>query len=66
MLAGQGVTIESCGTKAGHQYQLLGHSVSGEIVVEPYLITLTEEAKPLSLPKTISARSDGEVRLAQH
>ena len=34
------------GTKAGHQYQLLGHSISGEIVVEPYLITLTKEAKP--------------------
>jgi hypothetical protein len=30
------------GTKAGHQYQPLGHSISGEIVVEPYLITLTE------------------------
>jgi transcriptional regulator with XRE-family HTH domain len=49
VLAGQGVTIESRGTKAGHQYQLLGHSVSGEIVVEPYLITLTEEAKPYTM-----------------
>jgi hypothetical protein len=37
------------GTKAGHQYQPLGHSISGEIVVEPYLITLTEEAKPYTL-----------------
>ena len=46
VLAGQGVTIERRGTKAGHQYQLLGHSISGEIVVEPYLITLTKEAKP--------------------
>ena len=44
-----GVTIERRGTKAGHQYQLLGHSISGEIVVEPYLITLTEEAKPYTL-----------------
>jgi len=49
VLAGQGVTIERRGTKAGHQYQLLGHSISGEIVVEPYLITLTEEAKPYTL-----------------
>jgi transcriptional regulator with XRE-family HTH domain len=49
VMAGKGVTIERRGTKAGHQYQLLGHSISGEIVVEPYLITLTEEAKPYTL-----------------
>jgi transcriptional regulator with XRE-family HTH domain len=47
--AGQGVMIERRGTKAGHQYQLLGHSISGDIVVEPYLITLTEEAKPYTM-----------------
>ena len=47
--AGKGVTIERRGTKAGHQYQLLGHSISGEVVVEPYLITLTEEAKPYTM-----------------
>lgn len=47
--AGRGVMIERRGTKAGHQYQLLGHSISGDIVVEPYLITLTEEAKPYTL-----------------
>jgi transcriptional regulator with XRE-family HTH domain len=47
--SGHGVTIERRGTKAGHQYQLLGHSISGDIVVEPYLITLTEEAKPYTL-----------------
>jgi len=46
---GQGVNIERRGTKAGHQYQLLGHSISGEVVVEPYLITLTEEAKPYTM-----------------
>ena len=44
--AGQGVVIERRGTKAGHQYTLLGHSVSGELVVEPYLITLSREAVP--------------------
>ncbi|MBM3487882.1 MAG: helix-turn-helix domain-containing protein [Alphaproteobacteria bacterium] len=43
---GQGVAIERRGTKAGHQYQLLGHSIAGDIVVEPYLITLTREAEP--------------------
>ena len=40
--AGQGLTIERRGTRAGHQYQLLGHSPGGAIVVEPYLITLSE------------------------
>ena len=49
VLGGKGVTIERRGTKAGHQYQLLGHSISGEVVVEPYLITLTEEAKPYTM-----------------
>ena len=43
---GQGVTIDRRGTKAGHQYQLLGHSLRGEVVVEPYLITLSKEAQP--------------------
>lgn len=47
--ANHGVLIERRGTKAGHQYELLGHSISGGIVVEPYLITLTKEAKPYVL-----------------
>src|SRR6516225_6011601 len=38
--AGQGVRIERRGTKAGHLYDLLGHSLAGEIGVEPFLITL--------------------------
>ena len=44
--AGQGVLIERRGTKAGHEYQLLGHVLGGPVVVEPYLITLHEEAQP--------------------
>jgi transcriptional regulator with XRE-family HTH domain len=44
--AGTGVRIERRGTKAGHMYDLLGHSLSGEITVEPYLITLSKEAMP--------------------
>ena len=44
--AGQGVLIERRGTKAGHHYELLGHSLSGDIVVEPYLIKLSEDANP--------------------
>ena len=47
--AGQGVLIERRGTKAGHRYELLGHSLSGDIVVEPYLITLSEDAEPYVL-----------------
>jgi transcriptional regulator with XRE-family HTH domain len=44
--AGQGLLIERRGTRAGHQYQLLGHTggATGAVVVEPYLITLTEES----------------------
>src|SRR6201992_953738 len=44
--AGQGVRIERRGTKAGHLYDLLGHSLAGEISVEPYLITLSKNAVP--------------------
>ena len=44
--AGKGVTIERRGTKVGHVYQLLGAALRGEIVVEPYLITLREKAAP--------------------
>jgi transcriptional regulator with XRE-family HTH domain len=42
--AGRGLVIERRGTRAGHQYQLLGHAPSGPLMVEPYLITLTEES----------------------
>ncbi|WFP75745.1 XRE family transcriptional regulator [Mesorhizobium sp. WSM4906] len=44
--AGEGVDVERRGTRAGHQYNLLGHigaNTSG-VVVEPYLITLTEDS----------------------
>jgi len=44
--AGTGVTIERRGTKAGHQYSLLGHALGGAVVVEPYLITLHKDAVP--------------------
>ncbi len=42
--AGQGLTIERRGTRAGHQYQLLGHSFSRLLAVEPYLITLSKDS----------------------
>lgn len=44
--ADAGVEVDRSGTRAGHQYQLLGHidtSTSG-VVVEPYMITLTERS----------------------
>jgi transcriptional regulator with XRE-family HTH domain len=44
--AGTGVRIERRGTKAGHLYDLLGHSLGGSISVEPYLITLAKGGVP--------------------
>lgn len=44
--AGEGVELEREGTRANHQYNLLGHigaNASG-VIVEPYLITLSNEA----------------------
>ena len=43
---GEGVETERAGTRAGHQYNLLGHigaNTSG-VIVEPYLITLSTKA----------------------
>lgn len=44
--AGEGVELERAGTRAGHQYNLLGHigANSSGVIVEPYLITLTSES----------------------
>ena len=46
--AGTGVVIERRGTKAGHQYALLGHALGGNVIVEPYLITLSKDAAPFA------------------
>ena len=44
--AGEHIEIERRGTRAKHQYNLLGHigSNSSGVVVEPYIITLTAES----------------------
>ncbi|MGR3802872.1 helix-turn-helix domain-containing protein [Marinibacterium profundimaris] len=44
--AGEGVEIARAGTRAGHQYRLLGHIGSNDsgVVVEPYLIDLNDES----------------------
>lgn len=43
---GEGVEIDRAGTRANHQYQLLGHigSNASGVIVEPYLITLTDQS----------------------
>ncbi|NEU14717.1 helix-turn-helix transcriptional regulator [Methylobacterium sp. BTF04] len=43
---GKGVIIERRGTKVGHIYELLGASLGGDLVVEPYLIALEDDAEP--------------------
>ena len=44
--AGEGIEMERAGTRAGHQYNLLGHlgSNASGVMVEPYLITLNEKS----------------------
>lgn len=46
--AGKGVIVERVGAVAGYRYELLGHLLSGNAFVEPYLITLSEDAQPYS------------------
>ena len=43
--ANEGVEVEGHGTRAGHQYNLLGHLGSNDsgVIVEPYLIELTSK-----------------------
>ena len=44
--AGEGLEIERRGSRAGHQYSLLGHlgGNSSGLMVEPYMITLTSDS----------------------
>ncbi len=43
--AGEGLSIERRGSGAGHQYQLLGHTIGKPYNIEPYLITITDESE---------------------
>ena len=43
--SGGGLVIERRGTRAGHEYQLLGHSLGKNVAVEPYMIKLTEKSE---------------------
>ena len=47
--SGEGLVIERQGSRAGHQYRLLGHNISKRINTEPYLITLTDESEVFPL-----------------
>lgn len=42
--SGEGLLIERRGTRAGHQYQLLGHMIGKPYSVEPYVISLSDES----------------------
>ena len=42
--AGKGLKVERRGTSSGHEYQLLGHSFSKSVTVEPTLVEITAEA----------------------
>jgi len=44
--AGQGVRIDRRGTRAGHVYELLGHSLRSATKVEPFLITIDDGGEP--------------------
>jgi transcriptional regulator with XRE-family HTH domain len=47
--AGKGLVIERRGTRVGHRYELLGHTVGKRVSVEPYLISLDEQSEVFPL-----------------
>lgn len=44
--AGRGILVDRVGAVAGYRYELLGHQLSGNLLVEPYLVTLLPDAQP--------------------
>ena len=44
--AGQGVVVDRTGAVSDYRYELLGHLLSGNLFVEPYLVTLLRGADP--------------------
>ncbi len=44
--AGKGLKVDRVGAVSGYKYELLGHLLSGNMYVEPYLITLESDAQP--------------------
>ncbi len=47
--SGEGLSINRQGTRAGHIYQLLGHTIDKQVSVEPFLVTLSEESEVFPL-----------------
>jgi len=43
--AGEGLPIERRGSGAGHEYQLLGHTIGKPYTIEPYLITISDQSE---------------------
>ena len=43
--AGGGLKIQRRGTRAGHEYRVLGHSLGEDITMEPFVITLTDKSE---------------------
>ena len=43
--AGGGLKIQRRGTRAGHEYRVLGHSLGDEVTMEPFVITLTDKSE---------------------
>jgi len=46
--AGNGIVIDRMGELVDFQYELLGHLLSGNLFVEPYLVRLLPNAKPFA------------------
>ena len=44
--AGHGIQVDRVGAVADYRYELLGHLLSGNLFVEPYLVTLLPGAEP--------------------
>ncbi|MBT2326958.1 helix-turn-helix transcriptional regulator [Variovorax paradoxus] len=44
--AGRGVQVDRVGAVANYRYELIGHILSGNLFVEPYLVTLLPGAEP--------------------
>jgi len=44
--AGRGPVVDRIGAVADYRYELLGHLLSGNLFVEPYLVTLLPDADP--------------------
>ena len=43
--SGEGLPIERRGSGAGHQYQLLGHTIGKPYTIEPYVITISDKSE---------------------